>query len=367
MHSPLPVFHRPPSIEHETTMMRPRDPDRVVLTVEPPKKFIEPDSPSSMDHLIGPQSPDIEAANYRRPHVSVSDNKELLDRLLEEEPSAALQASAHARGVCGRGQYKRVFDYDNTISEESGDLSPETETAPECSTALVHHHPPDSDKRSDDEEDDALNAGDTSDNVTQETCDDSGKCSMENVSSQVDDVSRTSTVPSSSSPVGTPTESHGNSIARSRPSPRNPVTEHSSPLLLSKKVPNLNKNKQSVSDSVKLRSNTATRSSIPKSPVNKTQQQVGNSPSAGQDAFDPWEPRVKSGSGASYENVPLGRSTTKTKPSERTVSDRYSMYDSPERFKDSSSAGDSGVVVDLQGNSSLHKRHDQNGTDTVLL
>lgn len=42
LHSPLPVFHRPVAAEAEPLAMRPRDPDRVVLNVEPPRKFLEP-------------------------------------------------------------------------------------------------------------------------------------------------------------------------------------------------------------------------------------------------------------------------------------------------------------------------------------
>ena len=381
LHSPLPVFHRPPSIEPETTVMRPRDPDRVVLTVEPPKKFLEPDSPSSVDHLIGPQSPDIEVASNRRPRVS--DNTELLDRLLEEEPLATLEPSVPGigggSGICGsRGQYKRVFDYDNAISEKSGQHSSGVEGVPACSTALVHHHPPDPHRRSEkpDDNDDHLDAEDiTGDTIiAQETLDDdSGKSSMENVSSQADDVSRTSTVPSSSSPAGTPTDPHGNNIARCRPSPRHPVTEHSSPLLLMKSVPSLSsKNKQPVSTDPtynKICSNSATRSSIPKSPLTP---QTGNANCQldSKEPFDPWEPRVKAPSGASYENVNLRSSTTKSNSSEKVAddNDRYSLYDSIDRSKDSSSAGDSGVVVDLQGNSSLQsKRNSRNKSETVLL
>ena len=361
--------------------MRPRDSDRVVLTVEPPKKFLEPDSPSSVDHLIGPQSPDIEVASNRRPRVS--DNTELLDRLLEEDPLATLEPSVPGRGggggICGsRGQYKRVFDYDNTISEESGQHSPETEEVPACSTALVHHHPPDPHRRSespaDDNDNDHLDAeeltGDTICTAQETLDDDSGKSSMENVSSQADDVSRTSTVPSSS---GTPTDPHGNNIARCRPSPRHPVTEHSSPLLLTKSVPSLSsKNKQPVSVDTtnnKICSNSATRSSIPKSPLTPQAGNV-NCQLDNKEPFDPWEPRVKGPSGASYENVNLRSSTTKSNSSERIAddSDRYSLYDSIDRSKDSSSAGDSGVVVDLQGNSSLQsKRHGRNKSETVLL
>ena len=385
VHSPLPVFHRPPSIEHENTVMRPRDPDRMVLTVDAPKKFIEPDSPSSMDHLIGPQSPDIEVASNRRPRVS--DNKELLDRLLEEEPSAALEQGLPSRGGASatggsRGQYKRVFDYDNTINEESGEHLPEGAGVAECSTALVHHHPPEvHNRKSEDAEDDGADPLDSvdaaRDTLAQDTLDDdSGKSSMENVSSQADDVSRTSTVPSSPSGAGTPTDSHGgnNSIARSRPSPRHPVTETSSPLLLTKSVPSLNiKNKQPAinpdTTNNKLCSNSANRSSIPKSPKAS---QASNCHSDGQATFDPWEPRVKAPSGASYENVPLSKSTTKSRSnsSERTVDgkDSYPLYDSIDRSRDSSSAGDSGVVVDLQGNSSLQsKRQDRNKSETVLL
>ena len=112
----------------------------------------------------------------------------------------------------------------------------EREGVSACSTALVHHHPPDPHRRPEkpDDDDDHLDAEEvTGDTIAQKTLDDdSGKSSMENVSSQADDVSRTSIVPSSSSPAGTPTDSHGNNIARCRPSPRHPVTEHSSPLLL---------------------------------------------------------------------------------------------------------------------------------------
>lgn len=64
------------------------DADRMVLTVEPPTKCLEPDSPLSTDPLIGPQSPDYpkEASNLRNNKAAnMSASAESLDKLLSEE------------------------------------------------------------------------------------------------------------------------------------------------------------------------------------------------------------------------------------------------------------------------------------------
>ena len=108
IHSPLPVFRRPPSIERDTTIMRPRDPDRIVLTVEAPRKYLEPDSPNSLDQLI---SPDGEQLMQKKPNLRAS--AESIDELLKHEQTGT---ELSGKDVLGQNpfSYQRVFDYEVT-------------------------------------------------------------------------------------------------------------------------------------------------------------------------------------------------------------------------------------------------------------
>ena len=120
MNATLPVFHRPPSVERDTTIMRPRDADQVVLTVQPPKKCIEPDSPNSTDDLIAPQSPDYNIGEQsKRPNLSAS--AESLDKLLKEEDALDTRALNNKPFAYNRFNY---FPEDQS-SQQSEDLSNE--------------------------------------------------------------------------------------------------------------------------------------------------------------------------------------------------------------------------------------------------
>ncbi len=331
-----------------------------------------------MDQLIGPQSPDLDTAHNRRPNRDK--NFELLDRLLEEDPAALEPTGPGPVAVLGaaagaaRGHYKRVFDYDHTTQDDSSGLdTPDKEAIPECSSVLVHHS---AEPLKDSEEVQihntcvVVNNGKTDTMVTSSSdCfDDSGKSSMENVSSSDNFTAKKQPV---------------NSIVRSRPSPKNPVTQLSSPLVLT--------------DSSS-KGSTNTPSSSLKRNMNGHQQQPGNEKSRNTEAapvtsFLPAnsgtnlanghmegaehltsceEPKsALRDSGASYENVPLGDKNATTKPrsasagsSDRTQQNAHALHDgyaacnnSSDRHQDS--GGDSGVVVDLRGASSLHRKRDK--------
>ena len=109
IHSPLPVFQRPPSIERDTTIMRPRDPDRMVLTVEPPKRYLEPDSPNSMDQLISPQSPDFDNECQKK-KSNLNGSSESLDQMFKEDERRKPPVGAKRRQY----SYKPVFNYEVT-------------------------------------------------------------------------------------------------------------------------------------------------------------------------------------------------------------------------------------------------------------
>ncbi len=357
--------------------MRPRDPDRVVLTVEPPPKMLEPDSPSSIDPLIGPQSPDIELTSNRRCSHK-ADNVQLLDKLLRVEEEVGSGAILRTDP---RGHYKRVFDYDSSDFN-----TPEAEcVVQESSKAQVHQ--PQEISGGDSKPPVKLKEDVVRNGVTEQpgvASGDSGQSSMENMSSsQSDDVSRSSTVPSchGGSPMGNQTT---NSIARTRPSPRNPVTQTSSPLLLNeagRTIPSVGGSAQrSVAQpqiNEDLRSNpSATASSIPRNAGATVPHGAGtnnsNNQSEKQEAFNPWEHRVET-SGPSYENVSLAEKSTKgpsscsDKPQVVAASgNNGSMYDSAERLGEQAGAGDSGVVVDLQGNTSLRKGRSKNSNAVLL-
>ncbi len=161
--------------------MRPKDSDRVILTVEPQRKFIEPDSPNSMDQLIGPQSPDID------------------DSLCVSEYGS------------GKGHFKRVFDYDNRINEElsedydeKGPLSKQA-----CSAAVIHH--------------------------AESSCKPIADNSPEGaVGGQYPGFGGSCIDYSKVTPSKINIFSQNTDIARYRPSPKHPVTCKSSPLVLAK-------------------------------------------------------------------------------------------------------------------------------------
>ena len=150
IHSPLPVFRRPPSIERDTTLMRPRDSDRMVLTVDPPLKYLEPDSPNSMDQLIGPQSPDIGHLLHKKPNLRAS--AESIDELLHrEEKGAASSGDGRARKEDGalpkkNFSYQRVFDYDMAADslENQADDALEAQAVAEGGTSAAIVGPPQS-------------------------------------------------------------------------------------------------------------------------------------------------------------------------------------------------------------------------------
>jgi hypothetical protein len=95
---PLPQCHGPTVTEPDTLLMRPTDADRVVLSVEPPVKCLEPDSPLSTEPLIGPQTPDYKlplSPPYKMDrHANLRASAESLDRLLAEEEAKTSAAEA---------------------------------------------------------------------------------------------------------------------------------------------------------------------------------------------------------------------------------------------------------------------------------
>ncbi len=180
------MLSKPPYLEQTTTVVRPKDSDRVILTVEPQRKFIEPDSPNSLDQLIGPQSPDIDDS---------------LDRCI---PGS------------GKGHYKRVFDYDNRINEElCGDFKKEPISKQSCSAAVIHH--PESQCKHDvDDSIEGAVGGQYSGAV------DGQHPVFGSTASCMD--------PPKNNPF-----SQSADIVRYRPSPKHPVTQKSSPIVLEKR------------------------------------------------------------------------------------------------------------------------------------
>ncbi|KAK2191827.1 hypothetical protein NP493_44g04010 [Ridgeia piscesae] len=240
IHSPLPVFHRPPSVERDTTIMRPRDPDRMVLTVEPPRKYVEPDSPNSLMQLIGPQSPDYregmatEPSMHQLKKANGNGSAESLDKLL-----------LHEDKLTGSPQYGNVFSYDSFISDAC--LSPPGGRADEVQFATAKDQACDKSGKQQQAEDrmSADGASRCNDSDSELSCSgpgrvntmDSGKGSLDSFPREMGSAARLTLeggnyVPGDSATLPS-------SIARSRPSPKKPVTERSSLLSLDKSHPKL--------------------------------------------------------------------------------------------------------------------------------
>ena len=233
IHSPLPVFHRPPSVERDTTIMRPRDPDRMVLTVEPPRKYVEPDSPNSLMQLIGPQSPDYregiptEPSMHQLKKANGNGSAESLDKLL-----------LHEDKITGSPQYGNVFSYDSFISDAC--LSPPGGRPAEVQFATAKDQP--CDKSGKQQADGASRCNDSDSELScsgpgRVNTMDSGKGSLDSFPREMGSAARLTLeggnyVPGDSATLPS-------SIARSRPSPKKPVTERSSLLSLDKSHPKL--------------------------------------------------------------------------------------------------------------------------------
>lgn len=102
MHATLPVFHRPPSTERDTTVMRPPDSDALCLHVQRPDT--EPVSPASTDYLIP-----IPSSNYsistEKTELPSGSSVESIDKLFDLEDGkvpAPPAPSPVASGSAGR-------------------------------------------------------------------------------------------------------------------------------------------------------------------------------------------------------------------------------------------------------------------------
>ena len=106
--------------------MRPRDPDCMVLTVEPPKQYLEPDSPKSTDQLIGPITPDLVKISAEVPPEIAQPDPKKKDKTgasklhnLETWPGEKPETLPP----------KSVFDYD--VSAHAADEAAQTEATPD--------------------------------------------------------------------------------------------------------------------------------------------------------------------------------------------------------------------------------------------
>lgn len=79
--APLPVFHRPPSRERDTTVMRPPNPDNVCLQVYRSERS-EVQSPGSEDYLIPMPSSNYSLSTERTELQSASSSLDSMDKLL---------------------------------------------------------------------------------------------------------------------------------------------------------------------------------------------------------------------------------------------------------------------------------------------
>ncbi len=393
VHSPLPVFHRPPSIERDTTVMRPQDPDRMVLTVEPPRRYLEPDSPNSMDQLIGPQSPDFDNAPLqKKPNLSTS--AESIDKLLKEDNTKTQPPTNIAK--CKLFSYKPVFDYEATGELKKNALKNVMGATAEPPTlevsAVMHTNETQSAQpRGGD------NIASLSMNTPTETNHlDSGL--QNNLSQGVGSVppggvaavspsgnSSTNTDTCSSMPANTQNTSNlPASIARSRPSPKRPITESMTLLSLERGCSHKALHTPAGSDS--------TSTCLPQAESQASCKKTQNKDSS---AGNPWKPRTdlsptrkcalgqgqvslgKDGNSAApvtYKNVPVNMTvggTASTNRIERhdtlsgnqspepTSQDSMLQGSTPEDATNSSNdGGDSGVVIDIKNGSMLKDKCD---------
>lgn len=84
-------------------------------------KYLEPDSPNSMDQLIGPQSPDIaDQLLQKRPNMRAS--AESIDELLRQEGASGHDDQVPCAAPVRKGpfSYQRVFDYDVPMDSLDG-------------------------------------------------------------------------------------------------------------------------------------------------------------------------------------------------------------------------------------------------------
>ena len=231
IHAPLPVFHRPPSVERDTTVMRPRDPECMVLTVEPPKKYVEPDSPNSLMHLIGPQSPDykdVPAAETSVHPLKKANGKgsaESLDKLL-----------LHEDKLTGN-----VFKYDSFISDaclsQPGGRTSQFDTlndesCQKCSQQACDRLSADGASQGNDSGSERCSGSPGRVNTM-----DSGKGSLDSFQREIGSASPRLALDRGGKYAPGDSSTLPGSIARSRPSPKQPVTEQSSLLSLDKSHP----------------------------------------------------------------------------------------------------------------------------------
>ena len=346
MEAILPVFSRTPAIEHEATLMRPRNADRMVLTVDPPKKCLEPDSPSSIDQLIAPQSPDYDTQVLkRRPQLGAASSASLEDLLQPDERAALNAAGVAPRKKCP----PNIFNYDSMLHRRSevpqasgvdvGVLphlykQSSLDSAP-CVVTVLPTHPEASHEGSlDSTADDYSVAG------TVEA--DSGQSSLANLSDSA--TSHTSKPSTSSSTGALSSISHSNdrsiggalgmqhgSIIRNRPSPKKPVTHSSSQLSLEKSPG----------------SHLSTDAAAAASPAAHCEEHgdVWSNPST----FPRREKEIRDGSKDMhvYENTTLNASTRSGQGGKSGSHNNHHNGNVHSDINSHESQGDSGVVVDL--------------------
>ena len=348
-HSPLPVFHRPPPYERDTTIMRPKDPDRMVLTVEPPRRYLEPDSPNSTDQLIGPQSPDLDQLNASAQGAGAG-----------KEPAARRPEALKSKPF-----YKKMFDYDlgtkpvsNRAAGEKREAGSQDTDLPGENDALI---PPETNAPKPEVPrrvplTSSLSQNSCNDAQSSSSNGDSGKSSLENLSSQGDSPSGPN-LGISSAPTCPPSRASQHqaaaaiaaaNIARSRPQTKRPFIENIS----LDRGPHAGPKANNKADS------------------NNAQQT--SSASANKDASTT-DPNSRSSASSSplpapvtYENVPVTTAGGNATSSSPLYSGKCSSASSSSPCQPAAAAaspecdngkdpGDSGVVIDLKNGSVLGK------------
>ncbi|XP_064484759.1 leukocyte tyrosine kinase receptor-like isoform X2 [Ornithodoros turicata] len=90
--APLPVFHRPPSMERDATVMRPPNADNVCLQVYRSERS-EVQSPGSEDYLIPMPSSNYSLSTERTELQSASSSLDSMDKLLGDKPPPSWETS----------------------------------------------------------------------------------------------------------------------------------------------------------------------------------------------------------------------------------------------------------------------------------
>lgn len=199
----------------------------MVLTVDPPRRFLEPDSPNSTDQLIGPQSPDLDQLQ-KTTYPCSSGSRESLS---SKRPDPSKQQPF----------YKKMFNYDlvtkpaaNRAAGEKRESKDGDTDQPSENDALIPQVPTKPDSTNQKTIDRSPSSHSVNDVQTSSSNGDSGQSSLENLSSQGDSPNEPD-LGISSTPACPPSRASQHqaaaviaaaNIARSRPLPKRPFKKN---------------------------------------------------------------------------------------------------------------------------------------------